>query len=75
MDINDIKTYDDYYAMLKAFHDGDPDGNGVNGDTCLPLLLKFCLSIVKRCRQRAVYNDVQTAVCADGHSVGYGGRI
>ncbi len=33
MDINDIKTYDDYYAMLKAFHDGDPDGNGVNGDT------------------------------------------
>lgn len=33
MDINDIKTYDDYYAMLKAFHDGDPDGNGQNGDT------------------------------------------
>ncbi len=33
IDINDIKTYDDYYAMLKAFHDGDPDGNGKNGDT------------------------------------------
>lgn len=29
----DIKTYDDYYAMLKAFHDGDPDGNGKDGDT------------------------------------------
>ena len=28
-----IKTYDDYYAMLKKFHDEDPDGNGVNGDT------------------------------------------
>lgn len=33
IDINDIKTYDDYYAMLKAFHDGDPDGNGKDGDT------------------------------------------
>lgn len=33
MNIDDIKTYDDYYAMLKAFHDGDPDGNGQNGDT------------------------------------------
>lgn len=30
---DDIKTYDDYYAMLKRFHDEDPDGNGVNGDT------------------------------------------
>ncbi|MBO5033094.1 MAG: ABC transporter substrate-binding protein [Lachnospiraceae bacterium] len=30
---DDVKTYDDYYNMLKAFHDGDPDGNGVNGDT------------------------------------------
>ncbi|MGN1180519.1 MAG: ABC transporter substrate-binding protein [Suilimivivens sp.] len=30
---DDIKTYDDYYAMLKKFHDEDPDGNGVNGDT------------------------------------------
>ena len=25
MSIDDIKTYDDYYAMLKAFHDQDPD--------------------------------------------------
>ena len=33
MSIDDIKTYDDYYAMLKAFHDQDPDGNGQNGDT------------------------------------------
>lgn len=33
IDANDVKTYDDYYAMLKAFHDGDPDGNGVTGDT------------------------------------------
>lgn len=33
IDINDVKTFDDYYAMLKAFHDQDPDGNGVTGDT------------------------------------------
>lgn len=33
IDINTVKTYDDYYNMLKAFHDGDPDGNGVDGDT------------------------------------------
>ena len=31
--VEDIKTYDDYYAVLKRFHDEDPDGNGVNGDT------------------------------------------
>lgn len=31
--IDDIKTYDDYYNMLMAFHEGDPDGNGVTGDT------------------------------------------
>lgn len=30
---DDVKTFDDYYNMLMAFHDGDPDGNGVNGDT------------------------------------------
>ncbi len=30
---DDVKTYDDYYNMLLAFHEGDPDGNGVNGDT------------------------------------------
>ncbi len=30
---DDIKTYDDYYAMLKKFHDEDPDQNGTNGDT------------------------------------------
>lgn len=28
-----VKTYDDYYNMLMAFHDGDPDGNGTTGDT------------------------------------------
>ena len=33
INIDDIKTYDDYYNMLKTFHDGDPDGNGVDGDT------------------------------------------
>lgn len=33
IDINSVKTYEDYYNMLMAFHDGDPDGNGVNGDT------------------------------------------
>ena len=31
--VDDIKTYDDYYALLKAFHDGDPDGDGVTGTT------------------------------------------
>ena len=33
VDAASIKTYDDYYNMLKAFHEGDPDGNGVDGDT------------------------------------------
>ncbi len=33
MSVDDIKTYDDYYAMLKKFHDEDPDGNGKTGDT------------------------------------------
>ena len=26
-------TFDEYLNMLKAFKEGDPDGNGVNGDT------------------------------------------
>ena len=30
---DDIKTFDDYYNMLLAFKNGDPDGNGVDGDT------------------------------------------
>lgn len=30
---DDIKTYDDFYNMLKTFTQGDPDGNGVDGDT------------------------------------------
>lgn len=30
----DVPTnYDEYLAMLEAFTTGDPDGNGVNGDT------------------------------------------
>ena len=33
MKAEDIKTYDDFYKMLEAFTTGDPDGNGVNGDT------------------------------------------
>ncbi|MCM1044881.1 MAG: hypothetical protein NC417_05180 [Candidatus Gastranaerophilales bacterium] len=28
-----IKTYDDYYNMLLAFHNGDPDGDGTDGNT------------------------------------------
>lgn len=28
-----VTDYESYYNMLMAFHDGDPDGNGVNGDT------------------------------------------
>ncbi len=31
--VDDIKTYDDYYNMLLKFHNEDPDGNGVTGDT------------------------------------------
>lgn len=27
------KTYDEYMAVLEAFTTGDPDGNGINGDT------------------------------------------
>lgn len=31
----DVPTnYEEYLAMLEAFTTGDPDGNGVNGDTC-----------------------------------------
>jgi multiple sugar transport system substrate-binding protein/putative aldouronate transport system substrate-binding protein len=33
INIDDVKTFDDYYNMLLAFHNGDPDGNGVDGDT------------------------------------------
>lgn len=33
INVDDIKTYDDYYNMLLRFHNEDPDGNGVNGDT------------------------------------------
>lgn len=33
IDASTVKTYDDYYNMLLAFHNGDPDGNGVDGDT------------------------------------------
>lgn len=33
LSVDDIKTFDDYYNMLKKFHDEDPDGNGTNGDT------------------------------------------
>ncbi len=31
MKLEDIKTFDDYYAMLKAFTEQDPDGNGKAG--------------------------------------------
>lgn len=31
--VEDIKTFDDYYALLKEFHDGDPDGDGTTGKT------------------------------------------
>ena len=31
--LDSIKTFDDYYNMLLAFSTGDPDGNGVDGDT------------------------------------------
>lgn len=33
INIDDIKTYDDYYNAMLRFHNEDPDGNGVNGDT------------------------------------------
>ncbi len=36
----DVPTnYDEYLAMLEAFTTGDPDGNGVNGDTVYLLLV------------------------------------
>ena len=28
--VDDIKTFDDYYALLKAFTENDPDGDGTN---------------------------------------------
>ena len=28
--VDDIKTFDDYYAMLKAFKENDPDGDGTD---------------------------------------------
>ena len=31
MKLDDIKTFDDYYKMLKAFAENDPDGNGKGG--------------------------------------------
>lgn len=33
MKAEDIITFDDYYNMLLAFHNGDPDGDGVDGNT------------------------------------------
>ena len=33
VDINDIKTFDDYYNLLLRFKNEDPDGDGVNGQT------------------------------------------
>ena len=33
MKAEDIKTFDDYLELLRAFTNGDPDGNGINGDT------------------------------------------
>ena len=33
IDPSTIKTFDDYYAMLEAFRDGDPDGDGSTGNT------------------------------------------
>lgn len=33
VDINDIKTFDDYYNLLLRFKNEDPDGDGVSGQT------------------------------------------
>jgi len=33
LNADDIKTFDDYYNMLLAFHNGDPDGDGTDGNT------------------------------------------
>ena len=33
MKVEDIKTFDDYLEVLRAFKNGDPDGNGIDGDT------------------------------------------
>ena len=37
-----IKTFDDYYNMLLAFHNGDPDGNGKDGDTYGTIAAGYC---------------------------------
>lgn len=33
LSIEDIKTFDDYYNMLLAFKEGDPDGDGIPGNS------------------------------------------
>ncbi len=39
---DDIKTFDDYYNMLLAFKNGDPDGDGVNGNTYGTIAAGYC---------------------------------
>lgn len=33
VDVNSIKTFDDYYNLLLRFKNEDPDGDGINGNT------------------------------------------
>lgn len=37
-----IKTFDDYYNMLLAFKNGDPDGDGINGNTYGTIAAGYC---------------------------------
>lgn len=42
IDGNSIKTFDDYYNMLLAFKNGDPDGDGIDGNTYGVIAAKYC---------------------------------
>lgn len=37
-----IKTFNDYYNMLLAFKNGDPDGDGINGNTYGTIAAGYC---------------------------------
>ncbi len=39
---DDIKTFDDYYNMLLAFKNGDPDGDGIEGNTYGTIAAGYC---------------------------------
>lgn len=42
IDASSIKTFDDYYNMLLAFTNGDPDGDGIDGNTYGAIAARYC---------------------------------